>query len=325
MLKAFNFKPLRIWPLWILSIALSPMFTHGLAIPTATSNITSLVTPALPQGFRVLDKWSPHSAYYSPRVSVQALFLLTCEVMRHYALEPWLAQADDDSYRTVDYPNIPSSVPQLQIEVEPDPATSFTSSQALWSLWLAAVAEAGDLIHLEGDYVIAQAEPGSPDHVIGTIDYGSVPSGFGHNGSTDLSSRTVNEMQDSKAVTDGTFFVGINADPGGRKLDPNKYFAAVFESTVDLASKPNRATPLENQHQYVSGNTGYTITYGPAKDAVEPAIYQAVIAGLTLLPVAMLAAKTENECHFEVFRADKVPIVEGEIKMLQRSDPVATT
>lgn len=320
MLTACTFMASRIWHLWILSIVISSPFTHGLAIPTAISNSTSLSTPSLPQGFRVLDKWSPHSAYYSPRVSVQALFLLTCEVMRHYALEPWLAQADDESYRTVDYSNIPSSVPQLQIEIEPDSATSFTSSHALWSLWLAALAEAGDLIHLEGDYGIAQAEPGDPDHMIGTIDYGSVPASFGHNVSTGLSSRAV-----SKTVTDGTFFVEVNAYAWGRKLDPAKYFATVFESTVDLASKPNRATPIENQHQYESGSTGYTITYGPAEDSVEPAIYEAVIAGLTLLPAAMLAAKTENECDFEVFRADRVPIVEGGIRVLQRSDSVATT
>ena len=315
----------RLWHWWILPTVISSPFTHGLAIPTAISNSTSLSTPSLPPGFRVLDKWSPHSAYYSPRVSVQALFLLTCEVMRHYALEPWLAQADEESYRTVDYSNIPSSVPQLQIEIEPDSATSFTTNQALWSLWLAALAEAGDVIHLEGDYGIAQAEPGDPDHMIGTIDYGSVPAGFGHTVSTGLSSRAVNATWGPRVVTDGTFFVEVNAYAWGRKLDPAKYFATVFESTVDLASQPNRATPIDNQHEYKSGNTGYTITYGPAEDSVEPAIYEAVIAGVTLLPAAMLAAKTENECDFEVFRADKVPVVEGGIKMLQSSDSVATT
>ena len=245
--------------------------------------------------------------------------------MRHYALEPWLAQADDESYRTVDYSNIPSSVPQLQIEIEPDAATSFTSSHALWSLWLAALAEAGDLIHLEGDYGIAQAETGDPDHMIGTIDYGSVPAGFGQNISTGLSSRAVSKTYGPNTVTDGTFFVEVNAYAWGRKLDPAKYFATVFESTEDLASKPNRATPIVNQHQYASGNTRYTITYRPAEDSVEPAIYEAVIAGLTLLPAAMLAANTENECDFEVFRADRVPIVEGGIKMVQSSDSVATT
>lgn len=273
----------------------------------------------------MLDKWSPHSAYYSPRLSVQALFLLTCEVMRHYALEPWLDPADDESYRTVDYSNIPSSVPQLQIEVEPDPATSFTSSHALWGLWLAAVAEAGDHYHLEGDYAIAQAVHGNPSLMIGTIDYGSVVMGFRQNSSTGVTSRAANERTDPKTATDGMFFVETTAYAWGRKLDPTRYFATVFESTVDLASRPNRATPLENQHEYMSGNTGYIITYGPAEDAVEPAIYEAVIAGLTLLPAAMLAVKTENECDFEVFRANRVPIVEGGIRMTQRSDPVATT
>ncbi|MDI1487571.1 MAG: hypothetical protein OHK93_006841 [Ramalina farinacea] len=260
-----------------------------------------------------------------PRVSVQALFLLTCEVMRHYALEPWQAQAEPENYYTIDYPNIPSSLPQLVIGVIPDSAASFTSSQALWSLWLAAVAEAGDLVHLEGDYAIAQAVPGNPDHMIGEIDYASVVAGSGHNVSAGLSPRAVNEEQDPRTVTDGTFFMKINADAWGGRLDPKKYFATVFESTVDLASKPNRATPLEDQYQYESDNTGYTITYGPAKDSVEPAIYEAVLAGITLLPAAMLAAKTEDECDFKVFRADRVPIVEGGIQMLQRLKTVATT